>query len=53
MHPAAVVKGAELSSTRRALDENNERARQDGVENVPAIWVDGRVLHGDRGIPVE
>jgi 2-hydroxychromene-2-carboxylate isomerase len=52
MHPAAVVKGAELASTRRALDEANARANADGVESVPAIWVDGQVLSGDRGIPV-
>jgi 2-hydroxychromene-2-carboxylate isomerase len=52
MHPAAVVKGAELASTRRALDEANARARADGVESVPAIWVDGRVLSGERAIPV-
>ena len=52
MHPAAVIKGAELASTRRALDEANERARADGVDSVPAIWVDGRVLSGDRAIPV-
>jgi 2-hydroxychromene-2-carboxylate isomerase len=52
MHPAAVVKGAELASTRRALDEANARALADGVDTVPAIWVDGRVLSGDRAIPV-
>jgi 2-hydroxychromene-2-carboxylate isomerase len=52
MHPTAVVKGAGLASTRKALDEANERARADGVTEVPAIWIDGRVLSGDRGIPV-
>ena len=52
MHPAAVIKGVELASTRRALDEANARARADGVDTVPAIWVDGRVLSGDRAIPV-
>jgi 2-hydroxychromene-2-carboxylate isomerase len=52
MHPAAVVKGAELSSTRRALDSNNERARADGIETIPSIWLNGEVLSGDRGIPV-
>jgi 2-hydroxychromene-2-carboxylate isomerase len=51
MHPAAVLKGAELASTRRALDEADERARADGVTEVPAIWIDGRVLSGDRAIP--
>jgi 2-hydroxychromene-2-carboxylate isomerase len=52
MHPAAVVKGAELASTRRALGEASERARADGVESVPAIWIDGRVLSGERAIPI-
>jgi 2-hydroxychromene-2-carboxylate isomerase len=51
MHPAAVIKGAELESTRRALDEARERALADGVDAVPAIWADGRVLAGERAIP--
>ena len=51
MHPTAVIKGAELASTRRALDEAHERATSDGVDTVPAIWIDGRVLAGDRAIP--
>jgi 2-hydroxychromene-2-carboxylate isomerase len=51
MHPAAVVKGAELASTRRALDDANARALADGVDLVPAIWIDGRVLAGEREIP--
>jgi 2-hydroxychromene-2-carboxylate isomerase len=52
MHPAAVIKGVELASTRRALEQANERARADGVDAVPAIWIDGRVLSGERAIPV-
>jgi 2-hydroxychromene-2-carboxylate isomerase len=51
MHPAAVVKGVELESTRRELARANERAREDGVTEVPAIWVDGRLLAGERAIP--
>jgi 2-hydroxychromene-2-carboxylate isomerase len=51
LHPAAVIKGAGLESTRRALEEANERARADGVDAVPAIWVEGRVLAGERAIP--
>ena len=51
MHPAAVIKGAGLASTRRALEEAHERARADGVDAVPAIWVGGRVLAGERAIP--
>jgi 2-hydroxychromene-2-carboxylate isomerase len=52
MHPTAVVKGAELASTRRALDEADERALADGVQSVPAIWVDGLLLSGERAIPI-
>jgi 2-hydroxychromene-2-carboxylate isomerase len=51
MHPAAVIKGAKLASTKRALEEANERALADGVDALPAIWVDGRVLSGERAIP--
>jgi 2-hydroxychromene-2-carboxylate isomerase len=52
MHPHAVIKGVELASTRRALDKAHERAAADGVESVPAIWLDGQVLTGERAIPV-
>jgi 2-hydroxychromene-2-carboxylate isomerase len=52
MHPTALIKGAELASTRRALEENTARAQADGVTEVPAIWIDGRVLSGERAIPV-
>jgi 2-hydroxychromene-2-carboxylate isomerase len=51
MHPAAVVKGAGLRGTREALQENTARARADGVRTLPAMWVDGRVLEGERAIP--
>jgi 2-hydroxychromene-2-carboxylate isomerase len=51
MHPAAVVKGAQLRGTREALEANNERARADGVTSVPAMVVNGRVLEGERAIP--
>ena len=51
MHPAAVVKGAELASTRRALGEATERAHADGVRELPAVWIDGQVLAGERAIP--
>jgi len=51
MHPTAVVKGAGLASTRRALDENTARARADGVTELPAVVMGGRVLEGERAIP--
>ena len=51
MHPAAVIKGAALASTARALQENIERAREDGVDAVPAIWTADGVLAGERAVP--
>jgi len=52
MHPAAVIKGVELASTARALEDAQARAAADGIDTVPAIWVDGEVLAGERAIPV-
>ncbi len=40
-----------LGTARRALDEANDRAVADGVDTVPAVWIDGRVLAGERAIP--
>jgi 2-hydroxychromene-2-carboxylate isomerase len=37
MHPAAVIKGAELRSTRERLAAATERARALGVRSVPAV----------------
>jgi 2-hydroxychromene-2-carboxylate isomerase len=48
MHPAAVIKSAELRGTRRRLDEATAAARDAGVVDVPAIRVGDRVFHGDR-----
>jgi 2-hydroxychromene-2-carboxylate isomerase len=52
MHPTAVIKGVELGSTKRALDEANARATADGVTELPAIWIGGEILSGERAIPV-
>ena len=52
MHPTAVVKGAGLASTARALQENIERARADGVDAVPTIWTPDGVLAGERAVPL-
>jgi 2-hydroxychromene-2-carboxylate isomerase len=48
MHPAAVVKSAELKSTRRRLEEATAAAAGAGVRDVPAVRVGERVFHGDR-----
>jgi 2-hydroxychromene-2-carboxylate isomerase len=47
MHPAAVLKGAELRGVRRRLDEATEAAAAAGVLDVPAVRVGTRVFHGD------
>jgi 2-hydroxychromene-2-carboxylate isomerase len=44
MHPAAVIKGAELRSTRERLERATAEARAVGVRDVPAlVRADGRV----------
>jgi 2-hydroxychromene-2-carboxylate isomerase len=49
MHPAAVVKGAGLSSIAARLDEATSAAAAAGVLDVPAVvTASGRVFHGDR-----
>jgi 2-hydroxychromene-2-carboxylate isomerase len=37
MHPAAVIKGAELRGTRERLEEATRRARELGVHETPAV----------------
>jgi 2-hydroxychromene-2-carboxylate isomerase len=53
MHPASVVKGAELRGTRGRLEAAVEEARELGIRQVPAVVVDGEVLQGERAIPLE
>jgi 2-hydroxychromene-2-carboxylate isomerase len=48
MHPAAVIKSAELRGTRRRLDEATAAAGAAGVVDVPAVQVGDQVFHGDR-----
>src|SRR5918997_2124745 len=47
MHPAAVIKSAELRGTRRRLEEATAAPRAAGVADVPAVRVGDRVFHGD------
>jgi 2-hydroxychromene-2-carboxylate isomerase len=48
MHPAAVLKGAELRSVAMALADATALAVERGVRDVPAVWIpDGRLFHGD------
>jgi 2-hydroxychromene-2-carboxylate isomerase len=50
MHPSAVVRGTELRSVASQLDDATHAATRSGVENVPAIVVDGAVFEGERAI---
>jgi 2-hydroxychromene-2-carboxylate isomerase len=47
MHPAAVLKAAELRGVRAALEQATARALALGVRDVPAVWNGERVLHGE------
>src|SRR5687768_4068251 len=45
LHPAAVIKGAELRGTRERLETATEQARAAGVRDVPAVLTaDGEVI---------
>ena len=46
MHPAAVLKAAELRGVRAALDAATARAVALGVRDVPAVWTGEHVFHG-------
>ena len=48
MHPAALIKGAELGSIATRLEHATAEAVEAGVLDVPAVVIDGRVFHGDR-----
>src|SRR3954470_10465818 len=51
MHPASVLKGAELRSIGDRLSAATALAAQRGVRDVPAVWLpDGEVFHGDPGL---
>lgn len=51
MHPASVLKGAELRSIANRLAQAGALATERGVRDVPAVWLPtGQVFHGDRGI---
>jgi 2-hydroxychromene-2-carboxylate isomerase len=50
MHPAAVLKGVELKSVRKALDSATAAAAAEGVRSVPAIRVGDELFTGDDGV---
>jgi 2-hydroxychromene-2-carboxylate isomerase len=47
MHPAAVLRGAELRSVERQLSEATERAVRTGINAVPAVVVADRTFCGE------
>jgi 2-hydroxychromene-2-carboxylate isomerase len=50
MHPAAVLKGAELRSVSEQLSSTTARAAQAGVTDVPAVRIGARVFVGARAV---
>ena len=48
LHPRALLKGVETASVRNALDEATAAAAERGVDELPAIVVEGRVFSGPR-----
>jgi 2-hydroxychromene-2-carboxylate isomerase len=50
MHPKAVLKGAELSSTREQLRAATAAAALAGITNVPAVRVGERVFLGENAL---
>jgi 2-hydroxychromene-2-carboxylate isomerase len=50
MHPAALLKGLELKSVHKALDDATADAARHGVRSVPTIRVGDELFHGDAGV---
>jgi 2-hydroxychromene-2-carboxylate isomerase len=50
MHPAAVLKGAELRSVREQLAATTAEATQAGVTEVPAVRIGERVFVGENAV---
>jgi|HubBroStandDraft_3_1064219.scaffolds.fasta_scaffold183743_1 2-hydroxychromene-2-carboxylate isomerase len=50
MHPAAVLKGAELRSIGEQLSRATAKATALGVSDVPAVRVGAQVFHGERSL---
>jgi 2-hydroxychromene-2-carboxylate isomerase len=50
MHPAAVLKGAELRSVKAQLSSTTARAAQEGVTGVPAVRIGVKMFVGTRAV---
>ncbi len=50
MHPTAVLRGAELRSVDRQLNEATDHAARTGIIDVPALLIDDRLFIGEGSI---
>jgi 2-hydroxychromene-2-carboxylate isomerase len=50
LHPRAVLKAVETAAVRNALREATAAAAEDGVRELPAVVVDGRVFAGPSAV---
>jgi 2-hydroxychromene-2-carboxylate isomerase len=50
MHPAAVLRAAELRSVDEALRAATAEAAARGVRATPGVWVAGEAFHGDEAV---
>jgi len=50
MHPAAVLRAAELRSVAEELERATATAASLGVRDLPAVLAGGRVFHGERAL---
>jgi 2-hydroxychromene-2-carboxylate isomerase len=50
MHPKAVLKGAQLSGTRKQLHDATKAAADTGVTSVPAVRIGERVFNGKNAL---
>jgi hypothetical protein len=50
MHPAAVLRGAELRSVSAQLEAATQRAARSSIKDVPSIVVQDVVFEGERSL---
>jgi 2-hydroxychromene-2-carboxylate isomerase len=50
MHPRAVLAAADLRSVREELSEATARAVEQGITEIPALLIGGRVFEGERAL---
>ena len=50
MHPTAVLRGADLRSVRRQLAAATSNAEMAGINQIPALVVDGELFLGERAV---